>query len=118
MRKLTPEEKKQLQAMLEKQSIEQAKKEQELLKHRKSLRMLKSVKDDLPSFGLMGHDVSHGLIGAVVQRDVSQPSPGSKGQELEERKRKKRTGSGSRLKQIELTEKEKRELEARIRGTK
>ena len=116
MRKLTPKEREQLQAKLDEQSVEQAKKEQELRKHEKNVRTPKSVSNSprpvlqlLPFFG---------PTEAATHHDISQPAPGGKGQELEEQKRKKRTGRGPGLRQMKLTEEEKRQLEARIRGIK
>ena len=105
-KKMTPEEKKQLQAMLDKQNMEQSEKEQELLKHKKNLKTIKRLED------------RSGVFVTVAHHDISLPASGSRLKELERRKRKKRAGKGPGLKQMKLTEEEKKELEAKIRGKK
>jgi len=100
-KKLTPEEKKQLQAMLDKQR---------LLEHEKNMKTLKDLKGSsvaVPGF----HDVHFKPRRAFT-------TPGSRAKELERRKRKERAGKGPGLRQMKLTEEEKKELEAKIRGTK
>ena len=102
MRKLTPEEREQLQAKLNEQSMKQAKKEQELRKHEKNLRTRKSVGNSprpalqlLPFFGQMK---------AAAHYGISQPAPVGKGQEMEGQKRKERTGRAPGMRQMKLTE--------------
>ena len=97
-KKLTPEEKEQLQAMLDKQSMERAKTEQKLSKQRKSL-------------------IAR-MAGASPLQDVASSSARGRGQELARRMRMKRVDKRPVLKQMKLTEEEKKELAAKIRGTK
>lgn len=108
MPKLTPEDKEQLQAILCQQSLEHAKKRQKLQKHKRDLRTIKTLEDSssVPVLGRMAGAVGSSLL------------PGSRGQELERRleKRKQRTGTSPELRQIELTEEEKRALKAKTRG--
>lgn len=109
MRKLTPEEREKLQAMLDKQSVEQAEKELKLLKRNLVVRRKR------------GSPIQESEQNAAhMPWNKAQVSMlRSKGQKLidEGQKRQKRTGKGPRLKQMKLTEEEKRELEAKIRGT-
>ena len=103
MRKLTPEEREKLQAMLDKQDVEKA-------EGRSRLRFL-----------VVRRHSSHTTIrgaGSEDREPIVQPM-GRKEEELidEGQKRRKRTGSGPRLKQMKLTEEEKRKLAAKIRGT-
>ncbi len=113
-KKMTPEEKEQLQAMLDKQSMEQAEKEQEFLKHKMKMKTIKNLKDGSGAVSaLLG-----GVAGAAAHHDMSLPTSGSRAKELERRKRKNRAGKGPGLRQMKLTEEEKRELEAKIRGNK
>ena len=113
MRKLTPEERKQLQAKLDEQSVEQAEKEQKYWKHRKRMQTVNQMKKGSGAVSALA-----GLAGAAAQHDMSTSSLESKGKELEGQKRKKRTGRGPGLKQMKLTAEEKRQLEAKIRGNK
>lgn len=97
-KKLTPEEKEQLQAMLDKQGMEQAKKEQKFSKRKKSL--------------------IAGMIESSPLQDMTSSSARGRGQELARRMRMKRVDKRPVLKQMKLTEEEKKELEAKIRGNK
>ncbi len=103
MRKLTPEKQERLKAKLDQQSIEKAEKEQKKLKRKKR-----------KGFGLVATSILSPAAGAVAQKELAK----SKKKELERQKPKKRTGSGPGLRQMKLTEEEKRELAARIRGDK
>jgi len=87
--------------MLDKESVGQAEKDLKLLKHnmviQRKIPRLPASNSEAPP----------------VQRRTS------KRQELidEGQKQKKQTGSGPGLRKMKLTEKEKKELEAKIRGT-
>ena len=102
MRKLTPEEREKLQAMLDKESVGQAERDLKLLKHNMV------IQRKLPRL----HATATGGSPPIQKRT-------SKRQELidEGQKRKKLTVRGPRLKQMKLTEQEKKELAAKIRGT-
>ena len=104
MRKLTPEEREKLQAILDKQSVEQAEKELKLLKRNLILRR----KRGSPIQESKQIDAQRALNSLT-----------RKGEELidEWQEREKRTGKGPRLKQMKLTDKEKKELAAKIRGS-
>jgi len=97
-RKLSSEEKKRLQEMLDAQSMNQTKREQKLLEQKKGL--------------------ISGMIESSAFHDATPSSARGRGQKLAQRMRNKRANKNPVLKQMKLTEEEKEELGAKIWGDK
>ena len=99
MKKLTQAEKKQLQAMLDKQRVEQMEKRRVLQQYQAKLRRARSPRGNVVAKS------------ALERRKEILEQQERKLQELRQQTRKR-----SKLKQIQLTEREKEKLKAKIWG--